>query len=128
MSRPNFDIASATPLSTPDVPAWAREIQQSYLIDDLDVHEALAHNPGMIPYLNEIRKKIAEYFPDSHVRLELSYDPERESIHAPEFVVSILTDSDVAKAMDTLRRFDYEWWLESSTREKSDLCVSLSPS
>ena len=77
----------------------------------------------LVPLLLEASEPLRKYFPGSEAFLEVVTDP--EVIGDRELVVSVLTDLDPGEAVPKLKRFDKDWWLNSSDRAQGKLCITL---
>lgn len=79
--------------------------------------------PFLVSLLLEAHKKIGDYFPNSQVFLEVVTDP--ETINDHQLVTFIATNLVPDKAVDSLNRFDDDWWLDALDRAQGKLCINL---
>lgn len=77
----------------------------------------------LIPLLMEAREKIAVYFQNSEVSLEVTSDPEAESDY--QLLASVSTSLTAEDAYRRLKEFDRGWWLDELGRSQGLLCVSI---
>ncbi len=83
----------------------------------------LEKNPFLVSLLLEVYTNIEEFFPLSLVYLTVATDP--EEFGADQLIAFIATDLDPDAALDALRAFDKNWWLNSLNRAQGKLCITL---
>lgn len=94
------------------------------LVDPSAVTSFLRDRPGVVTTLIEAVEVIPRYFgPGPVVALEVVSDPEAHG--DVELYARIRTDIDVDAALDRLRRFDQEWWLDALPRAQYALTFTI---
>jgi hypothetical protein len=89
-----------------------------------EVSEFLEAHPFLVPLLEEVHEKIAQYFgPTSEVVLEVVTDP--EAVDDRELFAFIRTSLPPDEALGKLDRLDQEWWLDESDRAENNLCIHV---
>lgn len=84
----------------------------------LDVH------PFLVPLLLEAYAKIGRYFEPYHeVFLEVISDP--EATNDRQLFAFIGTRLSPDQALDSLERFDEEWWLDVLDQAQGKLCIDV---
>lgn len=74
--------------------------------NEAEVSAFLQQHPELVPLLNEARPVIERYFPGNNVVLGFdNYDD------WPKLWGVIQTSLTAEKAVETMDRFDFEWWL-----------------
>ena len=73
----------------------------------------------------EIPENVIRFFPDASLSLSVIIDPESGSEDDDILGVAIASDIDVEESVDRLEQFDYDWWLEASTRSRNKLLIDL---
>lgn len=81
----------------------------------------LEAHPFLTGLIDEARVKAQEYFPDSEFVLELSGYGE-EMLWA-----NIVTDLSVDEALISLRKLDYEWWIDQLGRAQGLFGINVRP-
>jgi uncharacterized protein YnzC (UPF0291/DUF896 family) len=75
-------------------------------------------------FLQEIREKIRQYFPDCPIVEELFTDP--ESDHMTQVLIfNIRSSEDVNTAYDTYKSFENDWWLVHMDEYGWKMCIRL---
>lgn len=92
--------------------------QQFTLREREEFLQTLEKHPHLGLYLLEIHRHIAPYFPGAQFFLRAAIDPEieddRESADEPiNVVISVVTRIRPREALDRLRQFYKDWWLNS---------------
>lgn len=87
-----------------------------------DTEQVMTTYPFLVPLIDEACTEIKRYFPQADIRLDIVTDPE---CGEREAVLSILTTMDAEEAVNTLSRFDEEWWLERLPQAQGRLCITL---
>lgn len=110
------------------VVAYAEEgisrLKLAYEFRDCHVRQCLLGNPSLISVLNEIANEVPTYFgPEVQLALEVLHDPEDD--HEGELFAVIQTSIQPDVALDRLRAFDQDWWLDRSQRIAGSLTVTL---
>lgn len=93
------------------------------LRNEVVTHQYLAEHRWLHQPLRETYRKIAEYFPDSEISLELVNDP--EIIDTTEIVAWISTHLDIDEAFDRLQRLDNEWFLNVLDQFRNQFTINL---
>jgi len=90
-----------------------------------EVEKFLMDNLSLIEVLYEANKKIKEYFGELvQLTLEITIDPECETEYK-ELYLLIHTSFSVEKALDCLKQFDNEWWLNIPANIHKKLCIDI---
>jgi transcriptional regulator with XRE-family HTH domain len=98
------------------------------VVDEVNVRRLLRSEPDLLALINEAAEHLSRYFPDSNLRLKHMFEPEGEE---EELILGVLADYGVDvdqaadEAMDTLDRFDREWWFPNSRRSRGLLIIDL---
>ncbi len=79
--------------------------------------------PFLSLLLREAYDKLRNYFPHSHLFLEVVTDP--ESINGGQLAIFIATQFASDKAIDRLDQFDADWWLDALDRAQGKLCIDV---
>ena len=91
--------------------------------DDGTVVDFLRRHPGVVTTLLQASDVIPRYFGPSPVVLELVRDPKaRDDV---ELYARIQTDLAVDAALERLRRFDEDWWLDASPDAECALTITI---
>ena len=77
----------------------------------------------LIPLLLEAHGKIAVYFLNPEVSLEIITDPEAEGDY--QLLASVSTSLGAEDAYRRLKEFDRAWWLDELGRSQGLLCISV---
>ena len=103
-------------------PAW--DFERFYTLRDREaVREFVAKHPFLGSLLSEAYGRIQDHFSGSEVFLQHVVDPEIEDYE--ELVAFIGTNLPPTEALDRLKRFNHEWWLDAMDRAQDKLSVSL---
>lgn len=97
-------------------------IRKLYKVKNPDeVREFLLTHPHLVDLLREIPEKASQFFPaNKGIMLEHKVDPEEGY---EELFVFILIDQSPDDAIETMFRFDEEWWLHQPASRLMDICV-----
>ena len=88
-----------------------------------EVREFLLSKRHLVDVLMEIPEKASQYFPSNKgITLEFKIDPEEGY---EEIIVRILINLDPDSAIEALKRFDEEWWLNEPKSHLMDICVNI---
>ena len=88
-----------------------------------EVERFLKSNEHLRDLLIEARSVIRRFFPESDVRLELVQD--YEGSEDKKLVAYIETTLEPEEAIECLRRFDDDWWLDQLAKSKGLLCIDV---
>lgn len=83
----------------------------------------LERYPFLVSLLLEAYDRIGAYFPYSQVFLQVVTDP--EATDDDQVVVFIATALDPDEAVESLERFDDEWWLDALDWARGKLCIDV---
>jgi len=101
-----------------------RGLQERYtFVDGEEVVGFLRGSPFLAPLLVDAEEVAHRHFPEAGLRLELAIDP--EVVGATHLVLSITQDGSVDRALNRLRRFDDDWWLDQIHRAQGKLVITL---
>ncbi len=85
--------------------------------------------PFLASLMMAVRTKIQEYFGSVDIALEVCRDPDAPGAEQLFVLIRIPPDHQgpdgVEAALDRLRRFDDEWWLEASPEAQGRLSIHL---
>ncbi len=88
-----------------------------------EVLRFIESHPFLLPLLLEAYNEIGNHFPRSQVFLEVATDP--EAIVEDQLVLFVATDLPPDEAVDTLERFDRDWWLNALDQAQGKLCIDV---
>jgi hypothetical protein len=71
----------------------------------------------------DAEQAVRRHFPGTDLRLEVATDPEVAGV--THLVLSINQDGSVDRALNRLRRFDDDWWLDQIHRARGKLVITL---
>ncbi|WP_337861078.1 hypothetical protein [Ferroplasma sp.] len=92
--------------------------------DKLEVKYFISGNPFLLDIIKESSGIINGIFKDR--RLEISVENDPESITDFKFLyLKIYTEETPAKAINLLKKFDYEWWLGIKPNTKNKLVIGV---
>ncbi len=83
----------------------------------------LERNKFLPPLLVDAYREIRKYFPDSQIFLEVDTDPENRNDQ--QLVVFIATNLSPKAALQKLKQFDEDWWLDALDRAQRKLCINV---
>lgn len=80
------------------------------------------------PYLNKLLYQVTEkadkYFNNPKLYLRLIYEPDFDE---EELLLSIVTEKTPEEALETLKKFDDEWWIDFSHLYGNKLNIDVMP-
>jgi transcriptional regulator with XRE-family HTH domain len=103
------------------------EVESAGRLEVLDrprVSRLLRENPDLEMLVSEAANRLVDYFPDARLTLQLITDPEYGE--GEELLLGISTNLPDDDALESLRRFDEEWWVHHAPRASALLCIDLS--
>ena len=104
--------------------AARRELDELYdVVQPLKVAQFMTNNPSAVPLLVEARQQIQRHFGSCAVTLDVATDPDGDD--DPRLVVGIRVSLDPKLALETLDKFDLDWWLDASLRGGGKVCIAL---
>lgn len=101
--------------------------RQKSLFENIDrprVSQLLRAEPQLESLLLEAVDQIVNYIPDARLNLDLLTDPDYGD--SEQLFLGVSTNLDNDEAMEALRRFDREWWVNHVRRSHGLLCIDLS--
>ena len=101
-----------------------RGLQELYtFVNGEEIARFLRGSPFLAPLLVDAKQAARRYFPAAGLRLEVATDPEIAG--ATHLVLSITQDGSVDRALNRLRCFDEDWWLDQIHRAQGKLVITL---
>jgi hypothetical protein len=115
---------SSTMIQTRTADATFSSIERLYsLTGKAAVTRILDKYSFLILLLLEAHEKIAVYFLNPEVSLEVITDPETEGDY--QLLASVSTSLGAEDAYRRLKEFDRAWWLDELGRSQGLLCISV---
>ena len=97
--------------------------QQYIFADSSSIEGFLDVHPVLIPLLHAARRKITEYFGEVPVRLRMG---DGEDGSRGEYLVAAVQSTATAdEALNTLDRFDADWWLGVAGHAADRLLITV---
>ncbi len=84
----------------------------------------LRGQPELATLVNEAADQLVKLIPDARLNLELLTDPDYGE--GEQLFLGISTSLNDAQALQALRRFDRDWWVQHARRARGLLCIDLS--
>ena len=101
-----------------------RMIEHEYIVNDGNaVSHFLADRSYLIPILIELPARIRQYFDSAQLSLEVFVDPEVADY--VKLLALINTELDPEQALDTMEKFDKQWWLKNKPRTQGELIIDV---
>ena len=101
-----------------------RGLQELYtFVNGEEITGFLRGSPFLAPLLVDAEQAVRRHFPEAGLRLEVATDPEVAG--ATHLVLSINQGGSVDRALNRLRRFDDDWWLDQIHRAQGKLVITL---
>src|SRR5260221_57661 len=101
-----------------------QQLEEQYIFRKPErVSEFLEIHPFLKPILQEARAKIADYFPDSSVFLEIFVEP--EEIASSRLVAYIKSGFSAEETLEKLHQLDNDWWLDAVDKTDEKLSINV---
>jgi len=94
------------------------------VLDRPGVTRLLRGQPELATLVNEAADQLVKLIPDARLNLELLTDPDYGE--GEQLFLGISTSLNDAQALQALRRFDRDWWVQHARRARGLLCIDLS--
>lgn len=101
-----------------------RALDRLYIFKErLEVLNFIDLHPFLVPLLFEAVGRIAQFFPEPQLSLEVVSDFEFPD--SSQLVLSIETTLSPDEALKRLDRFDDDWWLDAAREAEGGLCIDV---
>ena len=120
-----YDVKEAAMTTQPiwRIETGAHPLEQFYMLRNrADIVAFLALHPGLVGLLEEAHAKIALYFPNSPLHLEVRYDPEESNLDA--LALTIISSGNYLDSLDKLYE---EWWYNASYGDGYYMVIEARP-
>jgi hypothetical protein len=112
--------------TTQIAPTDLQRLERAYrFADKPTILHFLADNPFLVPLLFEAREAIEQFFPGTPTSLEVLPDPITGDDYHRQLMIFIESDLEAVQAVDRLREFDDQWWLDVVPRTDKALGTML---
>lgn len=81
-------------------------------------------NPDLIVVVREAADQLARFIPDARLSLEPLPDPDYGDDE--QLFLGVCTRLPDGEALEALRQFDQDWWVNNASRARGLLCIDLS--
>lgn len=101
-----------------------RALERLYIFKErLEVLDFINLHPFLAPLLFEVVGRIAQFFPEPQLSLEVVSDFEFPD--SSQLVLSIETTLSPDEALKRLDSFDDDWWLDTAREAEGRLCIDV---
>lgn len=99
---------------------WGRTLTA---VDLPEVERVLREYPELATLVSEAADQLTKVIPDARFSLEVLADPEYEDDE--QLFLGVSTGLQDSEAIEALRRFDLEWWVDHARLGGGLLCIDL---
>lgn len=95
-----------------------------FIFESEEAKKFLQHRPYFAELLGQVIYKLKQYFSNAELYLRLIHESDFED---DELLLSVVTEKTPEEALETLKRFDEEWWIDHLYLSGNKLNIDVMP-